>query len=170
MSKIIKLVLFLSILAGISGGLLTYINNITSPIIIEHASEMEKENLSKLFPDSDFEKLSFNDESGMIKAGYKAGDSGYAFTCETIGYEAGTPINFIVAFDNDGNTVGYTVLSQAETSGLGDRITEEPFISGVVGKKIDEKIDLITGSTISSSAVSKAIEAAKLVFLEVGGQ
>ncbi len=57
---------------------------------------------------------------------------------------------------------GINVISQAETPGLGSKITEPKFTDKFKGKSIAEidTIDGVTGATISSNAVKNSIKEA----------
>ena len=170
MKKIIHLVVFLGVLSAIAGGLLSYVNGLTAPVIQENALAAEKASLQELFPDTDeFAKLEFTDETGIVENVYDAGEAGFAFKCSNIGFNTSTPIQMIIALDNEGTTIGFQVVSHQETAGLGDVIETEGFNENVVGRTIDEDIDLVSGATYSSTAVREAIQAAKAVFTQITG-
>lgn len=78
------------------------------------------------------------------------------------------PLSFVVALD--GTTItGFKVVSQAETPGLGARITEAPFQQQFIGKDVANGIsmvksdagpsqfDAITGATETSRALEKIL-------------
>lgn len=165
MKKIIHLVVFLGLLSSIAGGLLSYVNRLTAPIIAENSLAAETASLKVVFPNTtDFEKMEFTDETGIVDSVYLAGTDGYAFKCSNIGFNTSTPIELIVAFDKAGTTIGFQIVNHQETAGIGDIIEAESFSENIIGRSIDEDIDLVTGATYSSTAVSEAIQAAKAVF------
>ena len=51
-----------------------------------------------------------------------------------------------------------------DTPVLGTKVGEPEFINSIVSKSVDDKLDTISGATISSSAVIKGIDAAIAVF------
>ena len=55
MGKIIKLALFLAVVAGISGAALSAVYDVTNPIIQEAKIAAEKENLVKIYASATFE-------------------------------------------------------------------------------------------------------------------
>jgi electron transport complex protein RnfG len=88
---------------------------------------------------------------------------GYAFLAVGKGY--GGDINILVGLNDDTTLKGITIVSQEETPGLGTRITEPSFTDQFAGLDVNQvalsrdggRIDAITGSTISSSAVVEAV-------------
>ncbi|MHB8126241.1 MAG: FMN-binding protein [Desulfitobacteriaceae bacterium] len=93
----------------------------------------------------------------------------YIVPAESRGY-AGA-IEMLVAVSPDHKVMKYTILQSKETPGLGDKAKEEPFASQFIGKGADQldpneaitktnekgKIQSISGSTITSRAVTKAV-------------
>ncbi len=103
----------------------------------------------------------------------KAGEPvGYAITSSATGY--GGAVTLMVGITSDRVIYNTTVLSQAETPGLGAKCTEPEFADQFKGfnparKKLSVKkdggdIDAITASTITSRAYAKAVETAVTVF------
>jgi electron transport complex protein RnfG len=93
--------------------------------------------------------------------------SGYILKIYARGYSS--TIEMLVGFDTKGLIKGVAVLSQSETPGLGARIVEiksgekEPwFLKQFKGKLAGDlnldKINAITGATISSRAVTEAVK------------
>ena len=101
---------------------------------------------------------------------------GYAVESFTSKGFSGT-INIMVGFDMDGNIVGTSVISHAETPGLGAKMTEPAFASQFVGKnpssfrlsvtKDGGDVDAITASTITSRAYCDAVDRAYRVYRKV---
>ncbi len=161
MKKTILLTVFLAVVAGLSGAALSLVNSITAPIIEEAAIAKEKENLVKIYADGEFVQVEADlSEYEGLAGVYEAKGKGYVYKCSVQGYGS-TPIVFLIALDNDGTYKGYEVIDcSSETSGFGSKVAEEPFISSVKGKNIGDSIDVISGATISSSAVVDGISAA----------
>lgn len=163
MQKIIKLALFLGIVAALAGGALSFVFNLTDPIIQEAKIAAEKENLVKIYPSAEFVAMETNlADYPSIEGVYEAVGSGYVYKCSVVGYGgASSPIQFLLALDNDGTYKGYVVLScTGETKGFGDKVSQDPFINSVVGKNIGDTVDTISGATISSTAVVNGINEA----------
>ncbi len=101
---------------------------------------------------------------------------GYAVESFTSKGFSGT-ISIMVGFDMDGNITGTSVISHAETPGLGAKMTEPAFYSQFVGRnpasfrlavtKDGGEVDAITASTITSRAYCDAVDRAWRVFQKV---
>ncbi len=167
--KIVKLTLFLSIVGAIAGGVLSFVNEMTAPIIEKRALEAELANLEILFPDAEFTELELEDGSSHVQSAYVASGEGYAFKVEVLGYNTSTPIVFMLGIDMDSNIVGYQVLSQQETSLIGSRIAEDEFVSTIVGSTVNDSVDILSGATVSSTAVALGITDAKELYGEISG-
>lgn len=163
MKKIITLMVFLGLVSAISGGLLAAVNEVTAPIINGLAIEKEKANLELIFPNTSYEALTIEDETGLVTGAYLAKDQGYIFKSEVKGYSS-TPIIFMIGVDNEGVIKGFKILSHAETSGIGSRIETEEYVSVVTGKTASDTIDTLAGATVSTKAVRSGIDAAFTVY------
>lgn len=162
MKKIIHLTLFLAIISALAGGILGYVNSITSPIIAEKKIAAVKASLQEIFPSAtEFAEITI-DENDMVVKAYEATGAGYAFNVSVQGYK--DVIEFIVGIDTSGTIVGLNMNYVNDTPGLGTKVGEPEFINSIVNKKIDDKLDTITGATISSSAVLEGIDAAIAVY------
>lgn len=160
MKKIITLALFLAVVAGLSGAALSLVYSMTDPIIQEAAIASEKENLVKIYSSAEFKAVeSDTSQYPLIQGIYEAEGNGYVYKCSVNGF--GGPIVYLIALDNDGTYKGIEIIDcSGETPGYGTKVNEEPFKSSVAGKNIGDSIDVITGATISSSAVVSGIEEA----------
>ncbi len=101
---------------------------------------------------------------------------GYAVETTTSKGFGGT-IVMMVGFDMQGNIVNASVISHAETPGLGSKMTEPKFYEQFQGKnpesfKLDVKknggdVDAITASTITSMAYCDAVQTAYATFQQI---
>ena len=167
--KVVQLTLFLAIIASISGGLLSFVNSFTAPIINENAIAAEKVTLQLIFPNTEefVPVAEFEDETGSILAIFEAKGAGYAYKVSRMGYA--NPIVMMVGISNDAKIVGLQVLELADTPGYGMKIGEAAFINSVVGKGTTDGLDLISGATVSSTAAVTAINAARTHFNNLKG-
>lgn len=81
------------------------------------------------------------------------------------------PITMVFGYSLDGSITGIEMLSIAETAGLGMKAKDPQYLSQYLGKKVsqfevtkvgaagDEQIDAISGATITTKAVTDAINA-----------
>ena len=85
----------------------------------------------------------------------------------------GGDLDVMVGFSPDGGKiVGVRVTAHTETSGLGSRIAEEDYLSQYIGKSgqltLNQEIDAISGSTISSRALLEAVNKAQSLLFGKG--
>lgn len=125
---------------------------------------------SILLPDADYSVATY--DGLTLYLAYSGEDfKGYIVTTRTKGY--GGEISVMTAINNDKKILGVNILSCAdETPGLGQNISKENFYSQYAGKTKDivvvknsakgenNEINAVTGATISSKAVTAAINEA----------
>ena len=163
MKKIITLTLFLAIISGIAGATLAFVYEMTSPIIEERKIAAVKATLEAIFPGaSEYKEISFEDASGTVTNAYEAVGAGHAFNVSVQGYK--DVITFIVGIDETGTIVGFRINYINDTPGIGTKVAEPEFANQIIGSSIEDKVDTITGSTVSSAAVVIGIDAAVAVY------
>jgi electron transport complex protein RnfG len=129
-----------------------------------------------------------NPELNIVKEVYEGvkdnASVGYAFMVVNKGY--GGDMNVTVGINNKGEITGVKIGNNSETPGLGLKVTDEAFRSQFVGfapseplqvvkgeKAKQEEIEAISSATISTRAVTKAVQAAVDMasqLLEEGGK
>ena len=161
-------IVFLTIIVLVSVSLLLYINTFTSEIVEAQNQAKIKAALEQIFPE-----LTRFEEDGDIYIIYENTDiTGYTFIASGSGYSG--KINILVGIDKDHTIRDVAILSHTETPGLGSRITEEVFAGQFTGLETGDialsrdggKIDAITGATISSRAVTEAIQEKMIEIIE----
>ncbi len=155
---------------------LAFTYEVTKPIIEAERKREEQKALKAIIPDADFFKAVGTDDTEYFEAMKGSEVIGYCLNVSGSGY-AGY-IHMIVGIDSKGVIKGVRILEHQETPGLGSRINEtrrgekEPyFLKQFTGKlagriEIKKDIDAITGATISSKAVTDAINKAVTEFLK----
>lgn len=132
----------------------------------------EQQAMSRLIKADKFEKESYGeDEFDYYVAQTKSKTEGYIFVTSEGGY--GGDISVMTAVNTDGTVKSVAILDASnETPGLGQNITKESFYSQFSGKKADislvkggakeenNEVDAVTGATISSAAVTRAVNGA----------
>ena len=168
-SSVYKMLL-LGILCAVCGFALSAVNALTAPIIAENQLATIKATLEQIYPGGEFEdvtsKYIANDETGLIDGIYEAKGQGYIFTLHGTGYNS-NGFTFMVAFDNDGSISGYKALEENETSGIGKRAFGDDYTNQLLALTSSDPIPLLSGATLTSTAVQKGIDAAKAIFNEV---
>ncbi|MDN0060199.1 RnfABCDGE type electron transport complex subunit G [Mediterraneibacter glycyrrhizinilyticus] len=200
MNKIIKNTLILTAITVVSGLLLGVVYNVTKEPIAQAQENTKQEAYRAVLADaSSFETLDFDAESTLsllTENGYTSDTitevaEGNDNSGETIGYvisvqssEAydGT-LDLSVGIATDGTVKGVEMLSISETAGLGMKADEaefkdqykdknvENFTVTKTGEDGDNMIDAISGATITSNAVTNAVNSALVYYQnELGGE
>ena len=184
MNKIVKNTLILTLITVIAGFLLGAVYEVTKTPIAQAQETAKKEAWQAVF--SDVKLDDFKAEDVDQKAADKAvkdmgvnatidevctaGDAGYVITTtDKDGF--GGNIQITVGIKKDGTINGVSILSISETAGLGMKATEPSFYNQYVNKQADkfvvskdcgdgEQIDALSGATITSRAVTGAVNAA----------
>ncbi|HQA93001.1 MAG TPA: RnfABCDGE type electron transport complex subunit G [Bacteroidales bacterium] len=176
------MVITLSVICLICSALLGVVYSVTKAPI--EAAELAKINnaIKAVVPECDnnpSEEMMEVEGSVVYPAKVNGNIVGYAIKVKASGF--GGPIQMMVGFNADGTIYNTSVISHAETPGLGAKITGEiPTRTQIVGKnpassnltvtKDGGEIDAITASTITSRAFLKGVEAAYKVFVELQKQ
>ena len=101
-------------------------------------------------------------ENTAIKSVYKA-ENGYVIESTAYGYNG--DIVLMVGVSNEGKVTGVVVKDLKETRGLGaDALTDVPFLAQYLltggDAEVGTNVDALTGATVSSKAVTKAVNSA----------
>ena len=109
-----------------------------------------------------FTEEPYDGEDESIRRVFKAED-GYVLELETAGYAG--PMMLWVGVTNEGWVSGLTVRDHGETFGLGRGAqTDVPFLIQFIGTSgeaaVGEDIDALTGATVTSKAVARAVNSA----------
>jgi electron transport complex protein RnfG len=171
MKKLLNMIIALTVIGLISGGVLAYVYQLTLPKIEQKRTEETNAAIYKVLPETkSYEKVANADLTY-----YKCFDNrkrmiGTAILCKGNGYQGA--IKMMVGVNADfSRFTGMIVLEQVETPGLGAKISEAKFqnqfknlatkqpieyVKGAEPTKENE-IQAITGATISSAAVVNII-------------
>lgn len=159
---------------------LSVTNKVTAKKIAELENENSKKNMQSLVSVDDFEKCS--DGGIEYYTAIKGGDTAaYIFTESAKGY--GGDVSVMTAVKPDGTVAGVAILDvSGETPGLGQNAAKESFYSQYAGlkkgvsllkngaKAENNEVDAVTGATITSTAVTRAVNAALDDFEKVKGE
>lgn len=186
MNKIVRNTIILTLITLVAGLLLGLAYEVTKEPIAQSQEKAKKEAWQAVFPDADlnaFEQIDVDtavSEKTASDLGVKAsvdevcavdgGDTGYVITV-TDGEGYGGDIQVVVGITADGTVSGVSFLSISETAGLGMNATKESFYGQYVGVQTDkfavskdggegEPIDAISGATITTRAVTGAVNTA----------
>ena len=139
------------------------INLVTAPKIEAANQQAEQEALRIVMKDAtDFEKIEGTYPPSVTAIYRDTGNSGYVAMLSAKGYDSSNPMTVAVGFDTDGKILKcYVVSCNGETSGIGTKVMNESFLDTFVGADASlSDVDAISGATISSSAVIRAVQEA----------
>ncbi len=171
--------IILFLIAAICTAILAVTNSVTAPKIAENNALAEIEARQLVFADADsFSDVKTVGEVTYVDALDKDGKViGYVFTTASKGY--GGEIKVMTGIGADGNVTGMKILAIEETAGLGMNAKKDEFRNQYVGNsgeftvvKSDageNEIQALTGATITTQAVTDAVNAAVETFKTVTG-
>ena len=186
-SSLTNMVLVLTLVAVIMGGILAYVNHLTEGPIAEQKEKALADGIKAVMVCDDLkvaktDVVKQNDAKGkeMTFTVYQIQDAqgndlGAAVESTTMGF--GGDLKVLVGFDTKGTILGYTLLEHAETPGLGakaDQWFQDEMKGDVVGENPAEpltvskdggKVDAITASTITSRAFLLALNNAYKAYM-----
>lgn len=171
--EIIKPIIVLTCICFVVTAMLAYTNLITAPVIKAAEEKAAEEARAEVLSEADsFTQMNVKNLPEEITEVYKADNgSGYVFMMSTKGY--GGKIRLICGIKKDGSIEKTKTLSHNETSGIGSRVVENgsDYSKQYIGKTEGnvDKVDAVSGATISSKAYKKAIDAAFKAFDTVKG-
>ena len=178
-SSITNMALVLTGVAVITGGILAYVNHVTSGPIAQQKEKALADGIKAVMGGGELnvaktDTVRQNDANGKETTfiiyqtqDKQKKDLGAAVESTTQGF--GGNLKILVGFDPEGNILGYTLLEHAETPGLGakaDKWFQKGFKGDIIGKNPKEelivtkdggKVDAITASTITSRAFLLAV-------------
>lgn len=193
MNKIVKNTLILTAITVVSGLLLGVVYDITKEPIAQAQENTKQEAYRAVLSDaSSFEAVDFDADSAsslLSENGYTSDEitgvvEGTDDSGETVGYvisvqsgEAydGT-LELSVGIATDGTVKGVEMLDISETAGLGMKADEaefkdqfkdknvEKFTYTKTGEDGDDMIDAISGATITTNAVTNAVDSALVYY------
>lgn len=181
--EIIIPTLVLLIIGVVAAALLGGTNMLTKDKIAAINDETKAKAMQTVMPDAASFGEAFEAADSMEYSPALSSDGdvlGYAFTVSETGY--GGEIQVMTGVDISGNITSVTIVAaDSETPGLGQNVKKDNFLSQFAGKSgeltvvknaaaSDSEIQAVTSATISSKAVTKAVNAALAYFEEnLGG-
>lgn len=175
---ILKPTVVLTVICIITSALLAVTNSMTAQKIADQAIEKELKTRQIVLADAH----EFVDEtSGDISycTGKDAGGNtiGYVFTTSAKGY--GGDVKIMVGVKADGTVSGVQTLELSETPGLGMNAQNPSFLEQFIGKTLgvavnkntpgENEIKALTGATITSKAVTLAVNTALDYYTQITG-
>ena len=182
-----NMVSVLTVVAVVAGLLLGYVNKLTAEPIAQANAKALSDAIALVVPGFDNEPAANPDTievDGVTYKIYKATkeDKFIGAAVESSANGFGGALTVLVGFDADGKIIDYSLLSHAETPGLGSKAADWFKKGGkgdITGKNPGDKpltvskdggeIDAITASTITSRAFLNAVNAAYAAYAKQNG-
>lgn len=165
-NKFLPMVLSLTLITIVTGGLLAVVNDLTKEPIEAAKQQRVQNSLQEILPAFDTVKDTVIG-GGDVTIAYKDGKiAGYAITSNSNGY--GGAFKIMVGYDATGKINDYAILEQQETPGLGakmvtwfkESVPGRSCLDNLVVSKDGGDVDAITAATITSRAFLKAVNKA----------
>ncbi|HBL36172.1 MAG TPA: hypothetical protein DDZ55_05135 [Firmicutes bacterium] len=175
-----RLIMVLTIICVVSGGILGLVNALTEPVIKAQEELAQQKALQEALPPATvfraekatLEALKQSGSTGLVEVYRGLRDeqpAGFVFIVDQQGYAS--LIRMAIGITQAGNLAGVNVISQSETPGLGAKVTNAEFLtqqafqeatseSQLAVTKDKGEVDAITSATISSRAVVRGVNAA----------
>ena len=168
MKKILKLTLILFLVSAIVAGVLGVVNEVTKDRIAEQNRIKTEKAYAAVLPSSGYEKLELDTSAyaNIDSISKAAGGEGYVVQTTFSGAQGN--ITMVVGVSPDYKCTGISIISHAQTSGLGANAASTSDIgvnwrAQFVGQdksmaitKAGGSIDALTGATITSRSVAEA--------------
>lgn len=184
-NETLRLMIKLCVICIIVAGVLAYVNSLTAPVIKANEQKLFNESMTEVLPSAvDFNEVKdfeASDVDGVYAESVYKSDNGYVVTtvCQE-GY--GGDIKVMVGIKDDLTVERVKIMAMSETAGLGAKASGEDFwgqYSGLKadigvkknngGNSSDNTISAISGATVTSKAVTKAVNYALTVANECAG-
>ena len=193
MKNYLKTGLVLLVISAVAAGLLAVVNSFTSEVIAKAEFEKSVQAYQEIYGDKadKFEHLDEAKKAALVEK-YKEiqdvfvakkGDEIVGYGINHTGNGYGGSMTNAIGLLNDGTIAGFRNIQNAETPGIGTQITEAPYFEQFVGKSFkngevkgnkdpqaEDEIPMISGATISSTAVLKGINSILPAYEEISAK
>ena len=193
MKNYLKTGLVLLVISAVAAGLLAVVNSFTSEVIAQAEFEKSVQAYQEIYGNKadKFEPLDEAKKAALVEK-YKEiqdvfvakkGDEIVGYGINHTGNGYGGSMTNAIGLLNDGTIAGFRNIQNAETPGIGTQITEAPYFEQFVGKSFkngevkgnkdpqaEDEIPMISGATISSTAVLKGINSILPAYEEISAK
>ncbi len=181
MREMLSMIVVLTVLTAVSGGLLAAVEQTTRPQIEEQVLKFQKEpaikeiftNVTNAPIQERFDVTVDGTTLQVFPGVFSDGKKAVAFEAKGTGF--GGPVGLMVGIDLDTDEIiAVRVTTHSETPGIGSRAKEDlSFVSQFAGKSMSANfslkkgggdIDAMSGATVTSGGVSQAAIAAQALY------
>ena len=190
MREVIRLTLILLLICSVAAVILGLTNTLTKDTIVEveeqlsskarrEALDLSETDLIESIDEQNLKSIQAEDEKVLeVYKGY-SGDNFVGYAIRTVDFGGyGGDIEVITGISTDGEVVAIKVVSHQETPGLGAKVSGEGFQGQFKGKDAEQEIirtktepdpgsneiQALSGATISSDSVIRAVDTAREIF------
>ena len=161
MKELLKYAFILGLICFLSSSVLAVVNGITESHILLQKEKAADLALRQIMGAEFYFKPHYIDEEIDYYKAYSRQDqalAGFVLKARTKGFNS--QIEILTALNLNLEVSQVKILSQNETPGLGTRISEGNFLERFKNRDIEDlnQVEAITGATISSGAVIKAVK------------
>ena len=164
-NRMFKPIVVLGLICVIVTGALAATNSVTAPIIEEATRLAQEQARQEQLPEAEgFEKIEGIDVANVSDVYAASNGVGYVVTSSAKGY--GGTMTVMVSFTPEGTIKQIKVTEQAETQGIGSKVAGDASFweryAGLEAKPLvlDQDVDRLSGATISSRALTAAVNSA----------
>lgn len=142
--------------------MLAAVNAVTEDRIAQNAAQEKQNAVLALFTDATYASLYATDNGCETYLAIRGSELvGFCVSVTENGF--GGAMSLMVGLDTSGSVCGIEIISMAETPGIGTKTKSPSFLDQFRGSTpfvIGETIDAISGATVSSRAVTRAVNTA----------
>lgn len=170
MNESVKMIVTLIVIAVVVALALSGVNGLTKAKIEQNSIDKLNKSLQEVMVADSYDVIK-DDETGTVYEAKKGGETvGYCVQNTVSGY--GGDLTVLTGVYADGTVSKVEILAHGETPGLGAKSTDDSFKGQYVGKTAGEitvvknspgaqDIQAISGATITSNAVTEAVNQAR---------
>ena len=170
-----RLAITLGAICAICALLLGVVNMFTEGVIADNQMKEKMVAMQVVLPADEYETATYTGSDPTILSAYKASNGGSVIEVDCNGGSFSGTLSIMVGVNSDGTVAGVSILTTAETSGLGAKAGDPEFKDQFIGKsgtvtvnKDGGEINAISGATITSRAVCAGVTAALTAAAELG--
>ena len=172
-NKIFKPIVVLCVICIVMTGALAATNGVTAPIIEAATIAAQNAARTELLPEADsFTKVEGLAVENVVEAYTADNGTGTVVTSTSKGY--GGTMTVMVAFTPEGTIKQIKVTEQGETQGIGSKVAGDASFwtryEGLEAKELvlGTDVDALSGATVSSKALTNAVNAAIAGYNAIG--
>lgn len=160
MKQMARYGVILGTICFLASSVLAVVNSITEPQIALQKEKDENVALKEVMPEALTFKPQLKDGKLLYYTAYDNANRLNGFVVKSEGKGYSSTIEVMAGLNLNLEIVNIKILSQAETPGLGTRITEPAFLGQFKGRNSETlaRVDSITGATISSTTVINSVK------------